>query len=85
VYYKSGNNEACIDMIGVSKSNGLQLWTDADSENNPAFASSDKYFKSVYKPGMNPTQLQELCTKAMEKGYTWEGITNGESCTFRRS
>jgi hypothetical protein len=32
---------------------------------------------------MAEKELKNLCTKTMDAGLTWEGITNGESCTFQ--
>jgi hypothetical protein len=81
VYFKrSATKESCIDMVGVSS---LTKWSDEDTKNPPTNDDNAKYFNYVYKPGMTSTQLKVLCDKAIEKGMTWEGITNGESCTFK--
>lgn len=82
VYYKNGMTDTCVDMIGVNRSGGvLRSWTKEDSPANPP-ADDTKYFKHVYKPGMTEAQLKELCKATMDAGLTWEGITNGESCTY---
>jgi hypothetical protein len=39
-------------------------------------------FNHTYNSKATPARLTELCNKAKEKSLTWEGITNGESCTF---
>lgn len=31
---------------------------------------------------MTEDDLKGLCSAALSAGLTWEGITNGESCTF---
>ena len=82
VYFKKGNQDTCIDVIGVSRnSDVLKPWSKDDTPQSPP-SDTAKYFPFVYKPNMTPEQLQNLCTKAMDNGLTWEGITNGESCTF---
>jgi hypothetical protein len=82
IYFKRGNTDTCVDISGVNRSGGaLKSWTDEDNPSNPP-ADDAKYFNYVYKPGMTEAQLQQLCTATMNLGLTWEGITNGESCTF---
>jgi hypothetical protein len=85
VYYKTANKrDTCVDLIGVNRSGGsLKNWTKEDINNPPQ--DSAKYFPYVYKPGMTGDKLRELCNAAMQYGLTWEGITNGESCTFTTS
>ncbi len=84
VYYKNQTVDSCIDLVGVNNSNGkLQAWSKDDVANPPQAA--DKYFPYVYRPGMTGDQLANLCQRAMEAGLTWEGITNGESCTYTSS
>jgi hypothetical protein len=82
VYYKNAGKDTCVDMLGVNRSGGvLRSWTKEDSPQNPP-ADPEKYFNYVYKPGMTESQLKALCKATMDAGLTWEGITNGESCTF---
>ena len=69
-------------MLGVSKNGALGVWTDSDTASAPDYATSNKYFKHVYKPGLKSSDLKILCDEAMKAGLTWEGITNGDSCTF---
>lgn len=83
VYFKRGNQDTCVDLIGVNRSNGgLKRWAKEDTPANPP-GDSSKYFPFVYKPGMTDKELANLCRKTMDAGLTWEGITNGESCTFQ--
>ena len=82
LYYMRGKQPTCVDMIGVNRSGGLlKPWAKNDSPQNPP-ADDAKYFPYVYKAGMNPTDVQNLCILAQQAGLTWEGITNGESCTY---
>ncbi len=82
VYFKNGNKDTCIDILGVSRnSDVLKPWTKDDNPQSPP-SDTAKYFNYVYKPNMTPEQLKTLCDAAMSNGLTWEGITNGESCTF---
>ena len=77
--------DTCIDLIGIQRSGAsitLAPWSPTDSPANPPADSSGKYFKFVYRPGMTASDLDNLCSKSKEYGLTWEGITNGESCTF---
>ncbi len=68
-------NNTCVDPTGISADYGL---TDAEV----AEGDTKKNFPYRYQPGMNKTQLNNLCTKAKDNKLTWEGITNGDSCTF---
>ena len=80
-YYKRpiSNNKTentCIDTIGVSTKNFPKMVKNPSDETNP-----DYFFKldmGITDPIKNKN---ELCKRAMEKGLTWDGITNGESCT----
>jgi hypothetical protein len=82
VYFKNGNLDTCVDMLGISKNGGLKPWTKEDNPRNPP-QDQEKYFPNVYKPGMSETELTTLCNETIRAGLTWEGITNGESCTFK--
>jgi len=82
LYYMRGKQATCIDMLGINRSGGLlKPWTKGSSPQNPP-ADDAKYFPYIYKAGMNPADVKKLCTLAQQAGLTWEGITNGESCTF---
>ena len=82
LYFKRGKVDTCVDLVGVNRSGGLlRPWSKGDNPTNPP-ADDAKYFPYVYKTGMNPSDIQTLCTMAQQAGLTWEGITNGESCTY---
>lgn len=81
VYFKNGTQETCVDLTGVAKGGGLVPWTKEDNPQNPP-TDSAKYFPYTYKAGADATRLKLLCSETMKAGLTWEGITNGESCTF---
>jgi hypothetical protein len=82
VYYNKSGTDTCVDLVGVNRSGGLlRSWASTDTTQNPP-ADDAKYFKYTYKPGMTNSQLQVLCDNAQKAGLTWEGITNGDSCTF---
>jgi hypothetical protein len=93
VYYKrtvgTTQKDTCVDIIGMNRSGGsLMTWGTQYSATNPppSDSSGDKFFfDKVYKPGMNATDIAKLCTAAMEKNLTWEGITNGDSCMYNAS
>lgn len=85
VYYKNTNTneETCVDLIGVNRSNGtLKPWPKDKTPENPP-AGNEFYFKKVYKPTLTAEQKRDLCNSAMSLGLSWEGITNGESCTYK--
>ena len=85
VYFKNGAQDTCVDLTGVAKGgSSLKPWTKEDNPQNPP-ADSAKYFPYVYKPGADDVRMKLLCKSTMEAGLTWEGITNGESCTFTSS
>jgi hypothetical protein len=82
LYYMRDKQPTCVDMIGVNRSGGLlKPWSKGDSPQNPP-ANDAKYFPYIYKAGMNAADVQNLCILAQQAGLTWEGITNGESCTY---
>jgi hypothetical protein len=57
----------------------MTKWRPEFQMNNPP--PEDKYYFSLITSSQDATaKNQELCTRAIEKGLSWEGITNGESC-----
>ena len=85
VYFNWNGADTCIDMSGVNRSGGsFKPWTQDDDFNNPP-ADASKYFPYVYTAGMTSDQINNLCTQAMAYGLSWEGITNGETCTYYNS
>lgn len=83
VYYKrNGVTDTCIDVSGVNRSGGsLKAWSIEDTTESPP-TDDMKYFPKVYKANMSDEDKLELCRATMAAGLTWEGITNGEKCTF---
>jgi len=79
VYFKNGEKDTCIDMLGVSRNGNLKSWNKEDNPRNPP-QDPNKYFPYTYKSGMTMDQLNTLCQATNAAGLTWEGITNGESC-----
>jgi hypothetical protein len=71
------SQDTCIDRLGVSKNGALKMFP-ADGV---APASDDFYFSLASKRTDSAGRNQELCQRAISAGLTWEGITNGESCT----
>jgi hypothetical protein len=63
----------CIDMIGVAKggTNTLQV--------SDGTQTTDAYIFDLKTTSIN--RLDELCGEAKEKGVTWEGVWNGETCS----
>jgi hypothetical protein len=68
--------DTCIDLIGVSKNNGLSKFDAQKGDSNPdsAFFS----LKTVSTDGGKKNA--ELCQRAITAGLSWEGITNGDGC-----
>lgn len=82
VYFKNGQQDTCIDLVGVNRSGGaLKPWAKDDIPTNPP-QDTAKYFPYVYRPGMDDAKLKQLCNATQDAGLTWEGITNGDACTF---
>jgi len=77
-YYErqvNGNVEpSCIDTIGVSKKNKMSIFP-----KNGSSTSDERCFFSLVTTTNDKNA--ELCRRAIDAGLTWEGITNGESCT----
>lgn len=74
-YFKVGNQEACYN------GSGSPIGDVGTSTTAPAtidFATNKNIFKA-YKSGGDK---DALCQQAREKKVGWEGITDGDSCTF---
>jgi hypothetical protein len=81
-YYKrtSGGTkvDTCIDLIGVSRNSSIKVFPKTGIE-----PTTDDYYFALATTSTDDAQRnQELCQKAIAAGLTWEGITNGESCTI---
>ena len=71
------SEDTCIDLIGVSNNGSLKVFPKGGSPP----VSDDYYFSLVTKASDVSAKHAELCQRAIAAGLTWEGITNGESCT----
>lgn len=65
----SSKVDTCIDTIGIGS---LVRKFNAASQSNEMF----------FEIPSGAKDLKTLCNRAIDKKLTWEGITNGESCTF---
>lgn len=75
----SGYTPSCIDLVGVSRNSVMAKWRPEFSTENPP--EDDKYYFSLVTSAQDKKKRnEELCNRALEKGLSWEGITNGESC-----
>ena len=85
VYYGRDVNgvkqNTCIDLVGVSKNGGLKVFP-KEAVNDATKVPTDNLFFFSLQTDSSDTNAknQELCTRAITAGLTWEGITNGESC-----
>jgi len=69
--------DTCIDMVGVSKNGIIKVFPRDGVE-----PLQNEYYFALKTNSSDPIpKAQELCQKAITAGLTWEGITNGESCT----
>ena len=69
--------DTCIDMVGVSKNGTVKVFPRDGVE-----PMQDEYYFALKTNSSDPIQKsQEFCQKAIAAGLTWEGVTNGESCT----
>jgi hypothetical protein len=67
--------DACIDLIGVSKNNGISKFPKDGKTTDPKY-----YFDiTTTSSDTNPKHI-ELCNRTITAGLTWEGLTDGESC-----
>jgi hypothetical protein len=69
--------DSCIDMIGVSKNGTIKVFPRDGVEP----MQDEYYFGLKTNSSDKDMKNQEWCQKAIASGLTWEGITNGESCT----
>jgi len=80
IYYgrktANGIEDTCIDTIGVSKNGALKLFP-----KGPEPSAADFYFPLTTRSSDPVGKMKELCERTIKYGLTWEGITNGESCT----
>ncbi len=84
-YYNLNGKNICIDTLGVSTNpmgsggqNGLKRWVFGTSP--PADVTPDYYYDLTTTKTKPEEILGEYCNRCLEKGVTWEGICDGESC-----
>jgi hypothetical protein len=76
-----GSQKTCIDTIGVSKNGALKPFP-AYNKSTGSAPSGEEYYFSLITTNSEPAKRNaELCQRAIAFGLTWEGITNGESCS----
>jgi hypothetical protein len=77
------NSKGCVDLLGIaSSSGGLQRigTRELSSENT---LSTNKYFNFTSTDVLNssPQSVKVICQYCLDKGVTWEGVWDGDSCT----
>lgn len=82
IYYKrtmpdGSTQDSCIDTIGVSKNGSLKIFPKGGEPPQ----TDDYYFSLSTKSSDASAKNAELCQRAIAAGLSWEGVTNGESCT----
>lgn len=77
-YKKEDGSDNCIDTIGVSKNGTLKLFP----KDGTVPTDSSYYFPLKTTESDPVKKYNVLCQSAMAMGLTWEGVTNGESCTY---
>ena len=77
-----GMQNTCIDTLGISKKPGaLSMWPAGTNPDN-APADDKYYFNLDFNISEIPALNTARCEAAIQVGVTWEGITDGEVCTF---
>jgi hypothetical protein len=69
--------DMCIDLLGVSRNGSMPMFQAGDTPPGP---DATCYFPLRTDSDDPEKKRAELCQRAMARGLTWEGITNGESC-----
>ncbi len=69
--------DTCVDPLGVStKPNALFKWPGAQPEDD-----KPEYYFSLKFNETDPLKLAAAkCERSLQKGVSWEGITDGDSC-----
>lgn len=82
-YLRRGNQDTCVDPIGVSRGGSLKLQKLAPG-NIKSQEDNDALFFPLATKSSSPDAVQhELCDRARQYGLTWEGVTDGASCIQR--
>jgi hypothetical protein len=69
---KINGKPACIDMIGVSSNGALNV-------NDGTNTGASYYFD--LKTDSTTTRLRELCDQVTAQGLSWEGVSDGITCS----
>ncbi len=62
---------ACIDTVGISRGGAMTKWSEG--------ATGEAYFFDLENAD-GPIPKSTLCTNAITKGLSWEGVTDGQIC-----
>lgn len=66
----------CVDPLGISRQPAaLRKWTGVPNTDDDAF-----YFDLTFREKEGIKLRNEQCERALAKGVSWEGITDGETC-----
>lgn len=79
----SGSGSGCVDMLGVSKNGSLVKVISSDLTGTAALAANKTflYTSTNILQTKNPAVVLNICNICKEKGITWEGVFDGETCT----
>ena len=84
-YLNLDGKDVCIDTLGVSTNPGgaggkagLKRWTYGTTP--PPGVGPEFYFDLSTNKTNAIERMTEYCNRCLEKGVTWEGICDGESC-----
>jgi hypothetical protein len=75
----SGSGSGCVDMLGVSK-NGILVKVLNSELTGTSALTANKIFSATSKLATDTTTILQLCNMCKQKGLTWEGIYDGDSC-----
>jgi uncharacterized membrane protein (UPF0136 family) len=76
-YYKpTGGTGVCLDMLGVSKNGGLGTVV----TNVAAATPTNTFIYTSNDVKNNTNNINTICNYCAEKGVTWEGVYDGDTC-----
>ncbi len=78
----NGTQNTCIDTLGIARGKTpMSMWPPGTNPENAP--SDDKYYFNLdYGKNVIADLNADRCDAAIQAGVTWEGITDGEVCTF---
>jgi hypothetical protein len=68
----------CVDMLGISKNNGYRPPT--TTELTTLNSTDTNVFGFTSSSATTRTKILQICTLCKQKGITWEGIFDGDTC-----